>query len=234
MRRYHRNPAPHRRLFTTARGNDVSRFQIALRKRLANSPGQGKVAPPPTGGLYAKSTDDAYDEVAWWLGLPQDHPPTTGAQKAIRWPWTRGVKARRRAKRRRHRSRPGQLTANFHVREFHCHDGTKVPANMHDDLRDLCRRVLEPLRDEFGACRVMSGYRHASYNASIGGASASFHIYDLRDSQPAADVIFERGNPAQWAARARELLGDTGGVGEYRASGFVHCDTRSYRADWSG
>lgn len=128
----------------------------------------------------------------------------------------------------------GQLTPHFTIREFDCNDGTRVPDYMEPHLRDLCKRVLEPLREEFGPCTVTSGYRHSAYNRQIGGATMSYHVYEARQSQPAADVKFARGNPTQWARRARESLGDEGGVGTYVASGFVHVDTRNHRSDWFG
>lgn len=125
-----------------------------------------------------------------------------------------------------------QMSDNFHASEFDTHDGTKVPEMAYDGLRALCRDVLEPMRDRFGACHVTSGYRHRAYNASIGGAASSYHIYDLRDGdEVAADVTFERGTPAQWAAHARSLA--KGGVGQYDRSGFVHVDNGP-RRDWWG
>lgn len=124
-----------------------------------------------------------------------------------------------------------RASEHFRIEEFNCKDGTPVPKAAHDGVRKLCEDVLEPMRREFGDCSITSGYRHRAYNASIGGASQSYHIYDLRPDEVASDVTFARGSVAEWAAFAREL--GVGGVGEYRRSGFVHVD-HGPRRDWSG
>lgn len=124
-----------------------------------------------------------------------------------------------------------QASEHFRISEFDCHDGTRVPEVAYDALRDLCEDVLEPMRREFGACGVTSGYRHRAYNASIGGATLSQHIYDLTPQSVAADVTFAKGSPAEWAEFARGL--NVGGVGQYNRSGFVHVDNGP-RRDWWG
>jgi hypothetical protein len=125
---------------------------------------------------------------------------------------------------------PGQLTTNFHAREFACKDGRQVPLFAYPALRRLCAMYLEPLRSTFGPCLVMSGYRPADYNARIGGARFSQHIYELTPDSVAADLIFRTGTPAQWAALAENL--GAGGVGRY--SSFVHVDNRPHRSRWTG
>lgn len=134
---------------------------------------------------------------------------------------------RRREQQAEHETRASE---HFRISEFDCHDGTPVPTLAYQGLRDLCRDVLEPMRARFGECRVTSGYRHRAYNAGIGGAARSYHIYELRGGlEVAADVTFARGNPEQWAAYARAL--GKGGVGEYAT--FVHCDNGPVRR-WRG
>lgn len=130
----------------------------------------------------------------------------------------------------------GQLSPNFNVREFDCHDGRKVPAAAVPAVARLCLEFLEPMRKKFGPGRVLSGYRHKAYNRRIGGALRSQHDYDDDPTTVAADLTFAKGTPTQWAAEARRIrdrLG-YGGVGEYPSSGFVHMDNRRYKADWSG
>lgn len=119
---------------------------------------------------------------------------------------------------------------NFRYDEFNCHEGGPVPGYMYDDLRELCQRILEPMRDKFGPAHVNSGHRWRFYNIKIGGALFSQHEYELRRDGPAADCTFAKGTPAEWAAYARQLAG-IGGVGQY--SSFVHVDTGP-RRDWSG
>lgn len=125
--------------------------------------------------------------------------------------------------------------------EFATHDGTPVPPDRVDDYRRLCHLVLEPLRERFGTCSVVSGYRHPAYNASIHGAKRSVHMAGRGGGIPgvAADVRFARGGPIQWAEAAEPLLrrhyAPGGGLGTYPgASGWVHVDTRSYKARWTG
>lgn len=121
-----------------------------------------------------------------------------------------------------------RLTAHFTTEEFACHDGTPAPKHAYDDLHRLCRDHLEVLRDRWGPVRVISGYRHARYNAAVGGAPASFHIYRADRRGAAADVEAARGRPADWY-RTLELT-SPGGLGAY--SGHVHVDNRAGRARW--
>lgn len=129
------------------------------------------------------------------------------------------------------------LTQHFQASEFYCHDGSAPPTLARPAMLDLCRVYLEPLRDRFGTAYVLSGYRHELYNQAIGGARFSQHVYEQTFEAVAADMRFEKGTPAQWAAYARGIrakAGGRGGVGRYDTSGFVHVDNRSWKADWSG
>jgi hypothetical protein len=127
---------------------------------------------------------------------------------------------------------PGQISPHFNVSEFDCHDGRKVPAIAIPALTKLCLVYLEPMRVSFGPCHVLSGYRPADYNARIGGAKYSQHIYELTQDSVAADLVFRTGSPALWARLADQL--GAGGVGRYDQSGFVHVDNRPERARWTG
>jgi peptidase M15-like protein len=130
-----------------------------------------------------------------------------------------------------------KLTAHFARPEFDCNDGSLCPTSARPAMVRLCRDFLEPLRAKFGTCHVLSGYRHELYNARIGGARHSQHIYEQGFESVAADLRFKRGTPAMWAAEAKKLrakAGGNGGIGTYPRQGFLHVDNRSYRADWSG
>lgn len=134
-------------------------------------------------------------------------------------------------------ARPSKLSAHFRLSEFACRDGTPVPTSCRALLRDeLVNEVLEPLRDTFGACHVLSGYRHRRYNASIGGATDSRHIYlPDRGRGLAADIWFPRGGVGDWggaASRRLDRLGWGGGVGLYPKQRFIHVDTRRARSRW--
>lgn len=133
-----------------------------------------------------------------------------------------------------------RLSPNFLLAEFHCCRGhcarEAVPARAVPALKRLVVEVLQPMRDEFGACSVHSGYRNASHNGHVNGATNSCHRYDARPKTPAADLSFERGNVNQWADFARRRLnrlGNVGGVGRYPGSRFVHVDLGPKR-DWNG
>lgn len=134
-----------------------------------------------------------------------------------------------------------QLSPHFKLSEFATHDGTHVPVDLIDDYRRLCTHVLEPLRERFGVCSVVSGYRHPAYNASIGGAKRSVHMGGRGGgiAGVAADVRFARAGPIQWADAAEPLLRKHyppgGGLGTYPgAQGWIHVDSRAYRARWTG
>lgn len=105
---YHRKARPHRKLFRTAEGADVARLQRALNARLEHIPDHlrhGAFENPRrrlnVDGVFGQLTFEAYKIVREAVGLPHGHPPTRGAQAAIRWPWTRSPAAKRRARRRR-------------------------------------------------------------------------------------------------------------------------------------
>lgn len=130
------------------------------------------------------------------------------------------------------------LTLHFKATEFFTHDGSACPIVARAGMVRLATVFLEPMRAKFGACLILSGYRHELYNASIGGARHSQHIYEHDFESVAADLRFATGTPAKWAAYARLLRTSRnrghGGVGRYDRSGFVHVDNRGYKADWSG
>ena len=129
---------------------------------------------------------------------------------------------------------------NFSYSEFDCHNGDTVPTESYAALDHLCEHFLEPLRAKFGAVGVTSGYRPRGYNASIGGATNSVHIYDFPDGRNyrcvAADVHCANGSVEQWASFIRER--NPGGLGIYPSSGFIHVDNRDLagwsRAEWRG
>ena len=56
-------------------------------------------------------------------------------------------------------------------------------------LRELCEKVLQPIRDEFGAVNVTSGLRVPALNKTIGGSSTSQHC-----KGEASDISFCRSN----------------------------------------
>jgi uncharacterized protein YcbK (DUF882 family) len=121
-----------------------------------------------------------------------------------------------------------RVSPHFRLREFYCRDGTPVPGFAVDDVTHLARSLLEPLRARYGAVRIISGYRPARYNARVGGAPASMHIYRRARPGAAADLVAEHGDPRSWYALLDEL--GAGGLGLYPQH--VHVDTRRGHARW--
>jgi uncharacterized protein YcbK (DUF882 family) len=91
-------------------------------------------------------------------------------------------------------------------------------------------RLVEALRERFGATTITSGYRDLAYNTVSGGSVGSRHMqFD------ALDCFCATGTPREWAAilRERRAAGEfRGGVGVYVGRGFVHVDTRGINADF--
>jgi lysozyme len=229
---YHKTKKPHRKLNTGERGADVKQLQIAINRELRKMGAKARVA---VDGEFGAQTLKQYRKVAHRLGL--DHTmPTQKSQLLVRQPFRRDKRLKKQAEERRPKPKP-QISKYFGEHEFDCNDGTPFPSYMKDDLKVLCERILDPLREKYGPGSINSGYRHTRYNASIGGEPNSFHIYDVRKSQPAADATFSRGNANDWGAESKRLrarAGRGGGVGTYPSSRFVHNDTRTYNSDWWG
>lgn len=122
----------------------------------------------------------------------------------------------------------GRLTPHFQLAEFTCRDGTVVPPESLTDLTSLCVRYLEPLRARYGAVTVLSGHRSPRYNAQVGGAPRSQHVYGSWGPGVAADVRCARGTPRDWY-RFLDAL-SPGGLGLYPS--WVHVDNRPGRARW--
>lgn len=76
-----------------------------------------------------------------------------------------------------------QLTKNFSLSEMtksetalrHNLDNTPGETEI-ENLRVLCERVLQPVRDHYGkGVKVNSGFRHPDVNAAVGGSKTSDH-----------------------------------------------------------
>jgi uncharacterized protein YcbK (DUF882 family) len=126
-----------------------------------------------------------------------------------------------------------QLTANFNITEWMCHDGCSVPYDLVENVRQ-CAANLQILRDEIGKpIVIVSGFRNPSYNQRIGGAKKSFHMTGL-----AADIRVRSMSPHEVADTIERLIKDgrmeQGGIGTYDEDGFTHYDCRGTRARWNG
>lgn len=125
----------------------------------------------------------------------------------------------------------GQLTENFHIREFKCKDGTQVPNHLFSNVLELAKN-LQFIRNEIG-CRlsINSAYRHAAYNRKIGGSPNSQHL-----TAKAADLVSQKHTPRQLRAIIERLIKEKkiseGGLGLYPS--FVHYDIRGTKSRFNG
>lgn len=124
-----------------------------------------------------------------------------------------------------------QLTKNFSLSEFACHDvaGTPVPAQYLTNVEALAAN-LQVLRDELGEpVRILSGYRTPAHNKAVGGVPNSQHMVAR-----AGDLTVASLTPKQLAAVIERLIAakrmHQGGLGVY--PGFVHYDVRGTKARW--
>ena len=122
-----------------------------------------------------------------------------------------------------------QLTKNFSLAEFNCHDGTPVPADLIPNVKELAKN-LQVLRDEIKEpVRLNSGYRTPSYNKKVGGKPKSQHML-----AKAADIVAKSYTPKQLAAVIERFIKagkmKQGGIGIY--PGFTHYDVRGTKARW--
>lgn len=123
----------------------------------------------------------------------------------------------------------GELTDNFTLQEFACHDGAAVPSELIPNVKELAKN-LQVLRNALGeSIRVNSGYRTPAYNKKIGGVPNSQHL-----QAKAADIVVKSKTPKQLAAAIESLIASgmmkQGGIGIY--PGFVHYDIRGEKSRW--
>ena len=148
---------------------------------------------------------------------------------ALRRAVKRVKKAARKLRKGKHYASP-----SFAFAEFDCNNGTPIPEAAKPALRHLCENYLEPLRAKYGTVHINSGYRTAAYNASVGGATNSIHIYDQHPGAVAADHWCDGASPA--AVYAFDNSRSPGGLGSYAT--FTHIDNRQLigwaTARWSG
>lgn len=112
--------------------------------------------------------------------------------------------------------------SNFKVREFACHDGSDSVL-----IDEKLVRILQKAREHFAKpVTITSGYRTATYNAKVGGASNSYHTKGR-----AADITVS-GVDNKELAKYFEAQG-INGIGLYNyIGGFVHVDTRTSQYLW--
>lgn len=121
-----------------------------------------------------------------------------------------------------------KLSASFRVSEFACHgNGCCSTVTIDEQLV----KYVQMIRDHFGKpVTITSGYRCATHNKNVGGATGSRHA-----KGQAADIVVKDVAPAE-VAKYAESIGVLGiGLYETAKDGyFVHIDTRTSKSFWYG
>lgn len=116
-----------------------------------------------------------------------------------------------------------QLSKNFKLSEFECHDGS------HEVMLDIrLVEALQRLRVMIGVpIHIAAGYRNPKHNAAVGGSLNSKHM-----KGEAADIKVTTLTPKMVGLSAQKC-GFTG-IGVYRFNGqmFNHLDVRESKSYW--
>ncbi|GAA3620670.1 YcbK family protein [Flavivirga jejuensis] len=123
-----------------------------------------------------------------------------------------------------------QLTKNFNKIEFESRDGSTMPENVLENIKELAVN-LQIVRDILKEpIHINSGYRSEAYNAKINGVKNSQHILGK-----AADITMKQYTSKDLALIFEDLILKgvlkEGGLGLY--NGFIHYDIRGHRARWN-
>jgi uncharacterized protein YcbK (DUF882 family) len=133
------------------------------------------------------------------------------------------------ARKKVHLMTRNQLTKNFTIEEFDCHDGTFVPSSLFGNVNALAFN-LQVLREHLNRpIKVLSGYRTQSYNKKVGGAPHSQHLVAR-----AADIQVKGITPYSLSLIIEDLISEDfmrqGGIGLYNT--FLHYDIRGFKSRW--
>jgi len=123
------------------------------------------------------------------------------------------------------------LTYNFTLDEFNCHDGTEVPSYLLSNVKELAEN-LQILRDYLDKpILINSGYRTYDYNSTLPGASPKSQHLEAK----AADIVVHGISILDLSKIINKLIEEgtmkEGGVGMYKS--FIHYDIRGIRARWN-
>lgn len=116
-----------------------------------------------------------------------------------------------------------KLTQNFSKVEFDCKDGSEMPEEVFENVKELAKN-LQVIRDSINMpIQINSAYRSPEYNKKVGGASKSQHLLGK-----AADIVVRGMAPQVLHKIILNLIEEgrisEGGVGLYNS--FVHYDCR--------
>jgi peptidoglycan hydrolase-like protein with peptidoglycan-binding domain len=117
----------------------------------------------------------------------------------------------------------------FSKKEFKCKCGGRYCDGYPADIDLTMVKYADEIRRRIGKpLGVSSGLRCSQHNANEGGVSNSQHLYGT-----AVDLGCPAGTtPAQMAAVAEAVMGNTGGIGIY--SWGIHIDSRKTKSRWNG
>lgn len=117
------------------------------------------------------------------------------------------------------RRRPGRF---YTWQEWEDASSARLTARDRRAIRTLCRQYMDPIRLRFGPTGIISAKRSPERNAAVGGASRSYHLYDLRPGHAACDFTCDDGSPHEWD----QLLTELGASYTESAGDHAHADTR--------
>lgn len=126
---------------------------------------------------------------------------------------------------------PTMLTEHFSLEDFKSHDGVAVPLHLIPNVTLLAQN-LEIIRTNAGdrPIRIISGFRSASHNNAVGGATASKHL-----TAEAADITISGMSLQEVRKLIKKLMDDgaitPGGLVLYPGR-FVHYDVRGFFKKW--
>lgn len=114
-----------------------------------------------------------------------------------------------------------KLTKNFYKSEFESKDGSEMPIEVLQNIRQLAKQ-LQYLRDYCEMpIKINSGYRSPNHNLNINGSKNSRHLYGY-----ASDIVIQGFAPKDTYALIEYLIGKgimkQGGLGKYKT--FTHYD----------
>lgn len=117
----------------------------------------------------------------------------------------------------------------FSKKEFKCKCGGRYCDGYPADIDLTMVKYADEIRRRIGKpLGVNSGLRCSQHNANEGGVSNSQHLYGT-----AVDLGKPSGvTPAEMAAVAEAVMGNTGGIGIY--SWGIHIDSRKTKSRWNG
>lgn len=121
-----------------------------------------------------------------------------------------------------------KLSTYFNSTEFDCHGSGCCSTTL---INETLVEYLQKIREHFGKpITITSGYRCATHNKNVGGATGSRH-----SKGDAADIVVSGVTPRE-VAKYAESIGIMGiGLYENASDGhFVHIDTRTTKSFWYG